>query len=117
MDIDYILDERIRELFGEEQRWVTLSRLSCNPKATYVLDCYSTQDATTSNTLYARTRKYGLGYENDLTAGRRETYTDAMGKTRHYPNIKPYNYVLPIPIQIINSNIKVEIKQNEGYKE
>ena len=82
-----------------------------------MLDCYPTQDATTSNTLYARTRKYGLGYENDATAGRRETYTDAMGKTRHYPNIQPYNYVLPIPIQIINSNIKVEIKQNEGYKE
>ena len=117
VNIDYILDERIRELFGEEQRWVTLSRLSCNPKATYVLDCYPTQDATTSNTLYARTRKYGLGYENDATAGRRETYTDKMGKTRHYPNIQPYNYVLPIPIQIINSNIKVEIKQNEGYKE
>ena len=117
VNIDYILDERIRELFGEEQRWVTLSRLSCNPKATYVLDCYPTQDATTSNTLYERTRKYGLGYENDATAGRRETYTDAMGKTRHYPNIQPYNYVLPIPIQIINSNIKVEIKQNEGYKE
>jgi len=116
VNIDYILDERIRELFGEEQRWVTLSRLSCNPKATYVLDCYPTQDATTSNTLYARTRKYGLGYENDATAGRRETYTDKMGKTRHYPNIQPYNYVLPIPIQIINSNIKVEIKQNEGYK-
>ena len=116
VDIDYILDERIRELFGEEQRWITLSRLSCNPKATYVLDCYPTQDATTSNTLYARTRKYGLGYENDATAGRRETYTDAMGKTRHYPNIQPYNYVLPIPIQIINSNIKVEIKQNYGYK-
>lgn len=116
VNIDYILDERVRELFGEEQRWITLSRLSCNPKATYVLDCYPTQDATTSNTLYARTRKYGLGYENDATAGRRETYTDAMGKTRHYPNIQPYNYVLPIPIQIINSNIKVEIKQNYGYK-
>jgi len=116
VNIDYILDERIRELFGEEQRWITLSRLSCNPNAKYVLDCYPTQDATTSNTLYARTRKYGLGYENDQTAGRRETYTDAMGKTRHYPNIQPYNYVLPIPIQIINSNIKVEIKQNYGYK-
>ncbi len=38
IDIDYILDERVRELFGEEQRWVTLSRLSCNPNATYVLD-------------------------------------------------------------------------------
>ena len=116
VNIDYILDERIRELFGEEQRWVTLSRLSCNPKATYVQDCYPTQDATTSNTLYARTRKYGLGYENDQTAGRRETYTDKMGKTRHYPNIQPYNYVMPIPIQIINSNIGREIKQNYGYK-
>jgi hypothetical protein len=116
INIDYILDERIRELFGEEQRWITLSRLSCNPKATYVTECYPTQDAVTSNTLYERTRKYGLGYENDLTEGRRETYKDAMGKTRHYPNIQPHNYVLPIPLQIIKSNIKVEIKQNEGYK-
>ena len=32
------------------------------------------------------------------------------------PNIKPYNYVMPIPIQIINSNIGREIKQNYGYK-
>ena len=38
IDIDYILDERVRELFGEEQRWVTLSRLSCNPNATYVTE-------------------------------------------------------------------------------
>lgn len=38
-----------------------------------------------------------------------------MGKTRHIPNIKPYNYVLPIPLDIISSNIKVEIKQNYGY--
>ncbi len=115
VNIDYILDERIRELFGEEQRWITLNRLSCNPNATYVLDCYPTQDVTTSNTLYERTRKYGFGYENDATAGRRETYTDAMGKTRHRPNIKPYNYVLPLPIQIIQSNKDVKIEQNYGY--
>jgi hypothetical protein len=115
IDIDYILDERVRELFGEEQRWVTLSRLSCNPNATYVLDKYPTQDATTSNTLYARTRKYGFGYENDNRG--RETYTDAMGNTRHIPNIKPHNYVLPIPIQIIQSNKDVKIPQNPGYGE
>ena len=113
VNIDYILDERVRELFGEEQRWVTLSRLSCNPNATYVLDCYPTQNATTSNTLYERTRKYGFGYENDERG--RETYTDAMGKTRHIPNIKPYNYVLPIPIQIIQSNKDREIPQKYGY--
>ena len=113
IDIDYILDERVRELFGEEQRWVTLSRLSCNPNATYVLDKYPTQNATTSNTLYERTRKYGFGYENDDRG--RESYTDALGNIRHIPNIKPYNYVLPIPIQIIQSNKDKEIPQNVGY--
>jgi len=115
VNIDYILDERVRELFGEEQRWITLSRLSCNPHATYVTECYPTQDATTSNTLYERTRKYGFGYENDDRG--REAYTDALGNTRHRPNIKPYNYLLPIPIQIIQSNKDVKIEQNYGYGE
>ena len=113
INIDYILDERVRELFGEEQRWVTLSRLSCNPNATYVQECYPTQDVTSSNTLYARTRKYGFGYENDDRG--REAYTDALGNTRHRPNIKPHNYVLPIPVQIIQSNKDVKIPQNPGY--
>jgi tetratricopeptide (TPR) repeat protein len=115
VNIDYILDERVRELFGEEQRWITLSRLSCNPKATYVTDCYPVQDATTSNTLYERTRKYGVGYENDDRG--RDAYTDALGNTRHRPNIKPHNYILPIPIQIIKSNKDVKINQNYGYGE
>ena len=115
VDIKYILDERVRELFGEEQRWVTLSRLSCNPKATYVTECYPTQNNTTSNTLYERTRKYGIGYENEERG--REAYTDPLGKPRHYPNIKPYNYILPIPIQIIQSNKDVKIDQNYGYGE
>ena len=113
INIDYILDERIRELFGEEQRWITLSRLSCNPKATHVTDCYPTQDPMVSNTLYERTRKYGLGYENDDRG--RETYTDALGNTRHRPNIKPFNYVFPIPGQIIKSNKDKKIDQNPGY--
>lgn len=116
VNIDYILDERVRELFGEEERRVTLSRLSCNPKATpYISDCYPVQNETTSNTLYERTRKYGYGYEDDATAGRRETYVDKMGKTRHISNIRPYNYLLPIPIQIIQSNKDKEIVQNTGY--
>ena len=114
VDIDYILDERIRELFGEEQRWITLNRLSCNPNCgTYVTSKYPTQDAKTSNTLYERTRKYGFGYENDDRG--RETYKDAMGKTRHRPNIKPHNYQLPIPTQVIQSNKDNQIQQNEGY--
>ena len=113
VDIDYILDESVRELFGEEERWVTLSRLSCNPKATYVKDCYPTQDVSTSNTFYERTRKYGFGYENSDRG--REAYTDALGHTRHRPNIEPHNYVLPIHKQVIQSNKDVKINQNPGY--
>lgn len=115
INIDYILDERIRELFGEEHRRITLSRLSCNPNASYISDCYPTQNATSDNTLYSRTFKYGFGYENDATAGRRQTYTDAYGATRHRSNIMPHNYLLPIPIQIIQSNKDVKIDQNPGY--
>jgi len=114
VNIDYILDERVRELFGEEQRWVTLSRLSCNPNATYVTECYPTQDPATSNTFYERTRKYGVGYENEDRG--REAYTDAMGNTRHRPNVMPFNYLLPIPVQIIQSNKDKKIEQNYGYE-
>lgn len=47
IDIDYILDERARELLGEENRWITLNRLSVNPNATYISDCHPIQDETT----------------------------------------------------------------------
>lgn len=113
VDIDYIMDERVRELFGEEQRWITLNRLSCNPKATYVTAKYPTQDVTTSNYMYERVRKYGYGYEN--SPGSREAYTDIYGVTRHRSNFQPYNYVFPIPAAIIQSNKDVKISQNAGY--
>jgi hypothetical protein len=110
VDIDYIMDERIRELFGEEQRWITLNRLTCNPKATYVP---GEQNVTTTNYMYERVHKYGFGYEG--APGDRVAYTDKMGKTRHYSNFKPHNYVFPIPSQIISSNQDKEIPQNYGY--
>ena len=113
VDIDYIMDERIRELFGEEQRWITLNRLTCNPKATYVTSKYPTQNTTTDNYMYQRVHKYGFGYEG--APGAREAYTDALGNTRHYSNFKPHNYVFPIPNQIIQSNKDFDIPQNDGY--
>jgi len=114
IDIDYIVDERVRELFGEEQRWITLNRLTCNPKATYVIEKYPTQNTTTTNYMYERVHKYGFGYEN--APGSRESYIDINGKTRHYSNFKPHNYVFPIPVQIIQSNKDFDIPQNDGYK-
>lgn len=113
VNIDYILDERIRELFGEEERYITLNRLSCNPKATYISDCHPVQNTTTANTMYDRVHKYGFGYEG--APGSRESYTDIYGKTRHYSNFAPHNYVYPIPTQIIQSNKDHKIEQNAGY--
>jgi len=113
VDIDYILDERARELFGEEQRQVTLNRLSCNPNCgAYVTKKYPVQDATSSNTLYERTRKYGFGYENNATTVGRE-WNEA--EQRYMPNIKPHNYQNPIPIEVIQANTGKVLEQNPGY--
>ncbi len=115
VDIDYILDERTREFFGEEHRMITLNRLSCNPNCgSYVTSKYPTQDALTSNTAYARVQKYGFGFEN-MANNPRETYVDKYGKTRHRSAFHPWNYQFPIPTQVIQSNNKVEYPQNPGY--
>lgn len=114
VDIDYILDERTREFLGEEERQITLNRLSCNPNCgAYVTSKYPTQDASTSNTAYERVRKYGYGFEN--APGDRESYTDKFGKTRHYSAFHPWNYQYPIPTQVISSNSEAEYPQNPGY--
>ena len=117
VDIDYILDERARELLGEEHRYITLNRLSCNPNCgSYVTSKYPTQDATTSNTMYERVHKYGYGYENFPAANNpRTTYTDAYGKTRHYSAFHPWNYEYPIPTQVLQANSGYPYPQNPGY--
>ncbi len=117
INIDYILDERTRELLIEEDRWITLNRLSVNPNCTYISDCYPVQDETTSNTMYERVRKYGFGYENvaNNESYGRDAYVDKDGKTRHHPNFRPFNYQYPIPTQVIQSNKDYEYPQNTGY--
>ncbi len=113
VNIDYILDERTRELFGEEHRWITLNRLSVNPNATYISDCHPVQDEQTANTMYDRVRKYGFGYEN--LSGSNQPREWSAAENRYISNFKPYNYQYPIPIQVIQSNSGVEYPQNYGY--
>ena len=113
MTIDYILDERARELLGEENRWITLNRLSVNPNATYISDCHPIQDETTGNTMYDRARKYAFGYEN-LSGSNQPREWDPVEK-RYISNFHPYNYQYPIPTQVIQSNTGIEYPQNTGY--
>lgn len=124
VDIDYILDERTRELFGEEHRCITLNRLSVNPNCgSYVTSKYPTQDEKTSNTLYERVRKYGMSWNNatdqvNADFGREKviyTKNDGAKSIRFIPNIKPYNYQQPIPDDVIKSNSGAEYPQNYGY--
>lgn len=116
VDIDVILDERARELFGEEHRQVTLNRLSCNKNCgAYVTSKYPTQDATNSNTLYERARKYAFGYENNSEPNgtiKREWNEEEQ---RFVANIKPHHYQNPIPEEVIAANTGYVLKQNPGY--
>ena len=83
------MDERARELYGEEHRAVTLSRLSTKENPVLV----------------QRVRKYGYRFP----AASNE---ELKGKG---PNIQDYQWVYPIPYQVVEANSGADFPQNEGY--
>lgn len=86
MTLQYILDERVRELFGEERRWVTLLRMgddginSLNNHAMYIAD-----------------QPFWGGY---FTASKAKVTT--------------WN-LFPIPQTVIDTNTGAKIEQNSGW--
>jgi hypothetical protein len=79
--IDYILDERVRELFGEERRWCTLLRMGGNiPNDRITKHAYMIVD--------------------------RPQWSGTLAQ----------DFLLPIPQQIIDSNLDAVIEQNPMWK-
>ncbi len=102
--IDYIFDERARELFAETPRQNELSRVS------YILAArgekgYSLSSIHQKN--WYHDRVYNL---NDFY--RRSSEINILGQN---PNIKPFHIHWPIDDNIINANTLGRINQNVGY--
>ncbi|MGP1476887.1 MAG: RagB/SusD family nutrient uptake outer membrane protein [Phocaeicola sp.] len=100
--VDFILDERARELFAEEPRHSELIRIS------YILaklnrDGYSLDQFSQKNFYYDRVMKYNKTYEQKVVK---------LGNTA---NMAPFHALWPIPDHIILANTLGVINQNIGY--
>ncbi|MFC4874718.1 RagB/SusD family nutrient uptake outer membrane protein [Negadavirga shengliensis] len=102
--IDFIFDERARELFAEEPRQNELNRVS------YILAArnergYSLSNLHENNWFYDRVRNLNPFYDR----------ADEVVILGARPRIMPYHFQWPIDDDIINSNTLGRINQNLGY--
>ncbi|QNL52481.1 RagB/SusD family nutrient uptake outer membrane protein [Olivibacter sp. SDN3] len=102
--IDFLFDERARELFAEEPRQNELNRVS------YILAArnergYSLGNIHEKNWFYDRVRNLNNFYAHfdDLTV---------LGQS---PRIEPFHFQWPIDDNIITANTLGRINQNKGY--
>jgi hypothetical protein len=101
--IDFILDERSRELFWEEPRKTELTRIA------YILADlgmmgYSRSNLTEKNFLYDRKMAVDNFYRDDVQYG-----------NYHY-RLSPYHIHWPVPENVILANTQGRINQNIGYQ-
>jgi hypothetical protein len=100
--IDFIMNERGRELFAEEPRHSELVRVS------YILaksgiGGYSLTNFSEKNFFFDRVTKYNTTYAKKI---------QLLGNTA---NMAPFHALWPIPSSIITANTKGVINQNVGY--
>jgi hypothetical protein len=102
--IDFIFDERARELFAEEPRQNELNRVS------YILAArneggYSLETLHEKNFFYDRVRNLNNFYD-------RSAEIILLGQR---PRIMPFHFQWPIDDDMVNSNTLGRINQNKGY--
>ncbi|WP_455628576.1 RagB/SusD family nutrient uptake outer membrane protein [Parabacteroides chinchillae] len=100
--LDFILDERARELYAEEPRHSELIRIS------YILaklnqNGYSLNSFSEKNFYYDRVMKYNKTYEQKIML---------IGNTA---NMAPFHALWPVPDKVIIANTLGIINQNIGY--
>ncbi|GBF21287.1 MULTISPECIES: RagB/SusD family nutrient uptake outer membrane protein [Arenibacter] len=108
VDIDYILDERARELYYEENRKTELTRIAYifakTGKTAYNGKTYSLANFSTDNFWYDRIMEVTDFYNLGVKTIHGDEYT-----------MSPYHVLWPIPASAINANTQGIINQNEGY--
>ena len=102
IDIDYILDERARELYVEEPRKTELTRITFI-MADQKLNGYSTDNMHQKNFYYDRVMRTNNYFSQQVVAG------GVAFK------MSSYHYLWPIPQKDIKANVSGHINQNLGY--
>ncbi|WP_247233404.1 RagB/SusD family nutrient uptake outer membrane protein [Telluribacter sp. SYSU D00476] len=100
--IDFIMNERARELFAEEPRHSELVRVSYI-MAKSNLGGYSLNNFSQKNYYYDRVMRHNKTYEKKV---------QLLGNTA---NMAPFHVLWPIPSNVITANTKGVINQNAGY--
>ena len=100
--IDYILDERTRELYTEEPRKTELTRMAFI-MAEQKRDGYSTENMHQKNFFYDRVMRRNNFYGPEASL--------ANAKIK----MSPFHYLWPVPQADIDANVEGHINQNLGY--
>lgn len=101
--IDFILDERARELFAESPRHSEMVRISYI-MAELGINGYSLDNFSKSNWYYDRVMEYNHLYQPPTL--------EWFGNTA---TLEPYHVLWPVPQSVITANTLGTINQNEGY--
>ena len=102
MSMDYIFDERARELYTEEKRWTELARVS------YTM-------ALLNRDGYSLEAMHERNYYHDKITRTDDIFDSGVVYTDQEYDVQPYNVYWPVPQVVIDANSLGHINQNLGY--